>query len=304
MVGGAAVPADAISNVTVSPTHRRRGLLSRMMATDLDLAKERGDVVATLIAAEYPIYGRYGFGPATWTTEWQVDVLRAGLDPRRSGPDDGGRIDLVDSADVRKIGPELHDRLRSVQHGLVSRSERVWRLNTGDLRHPGIPWTEPFNAVHRSPDGRIDGLRLWHGRQVGGQGPAQHGDRPRTAGDDHRRPARAVALPAVRRLDQDGQLRQPRPRRPAPAAPSGPARGPGHHPRGSAVDPAAGRTARAGGPYVSGRGPSRPGRPRRRGSGGRPFPAGRLAGRCLLHGDDGHARAVVVGLGPRRALPG
>lgn len=74
VVGGATVPTDAVTNVTVSPTHRRRGLLSRMMATDLAAAKERGDVAATLIAAEYPIYGRYGFGPATWTTEWEVDV--------------------------------------------------------------------------------------------------------------------------------------------------------------------------------------------------------------------------------------
>lgn len=84
VVGGRTVPADAISNVTVSPTHRRRGLLSRMMAHDLTAAKDRGDVVATLIAAEYPIYGRYGFGPATWTTEWTVDVPRTGLDP--AGP--------------------------------------------------------------------------------------------------------------------------------------------------------------------------------------------------------------------------
>ena len=71
-VGGAAVPADAVTNVTVSPTHRRRGLLSRMMARDLTAARERGDVVATLIAAEYPIYGRFGFGPAAWTAEWTV----------------------------------------------------------------------------------------------------------------------------------------------------------------------------------------------------------------------------------------
>ncbi len=75
------MPADAVTNVTVSPTHRRRGLLTRMMAQDLAGAKERGDVVATLIAAEYPIYGRYGFGPATWATEWTIDVPRAGLDP-------------------------------------------------------------------------------------------------------------------------------------------------------------------------------------------------------------------------------
>ncbi len=48
-VGGAPVRADAISNVTVTATHRRRGLLTRMMAQDLAAAKERGDVVATCV---------------------------------------------------------------------------------------------------------------------------------------------------------------------------------------------------------------------------------------------------------------
>ncbi|WP_328838383.1 GNAT family N-acetyltransferase [Streptomyces europaeiscabiei] len=157
VVGGRTVPADAISNVTVSPTHRRRGLLTRMMAHDLTAAKDRGDVVATLIAAEYPIYGRYGFGPATCTTEWTVDVPRTGLDPRWSGPADGGRVDLVDGAVVRALGPALHDRLRHAQPGAVSRDERWWRVNTGDLR-TSSSWAEPFYAVYRSAAGEIEGM--------------------------------------------------------------------------------------------------------------------------------------------------
>ncbi|MFF3897660.1 GNAT family N-acetyltransferase [Streptomyces sp. NPDC001812] len=156
-VGGAAVPADAISNVTVSPTHRRRGLLTRMMAQDLAAAKERGDVVATLIAAEYPIYGRYGFGPATWMTEWTVDVPRSGLDPRWAGPEDGGRVDLVDAEDVRKLGPELHERLRVAQPGAVSRTEHWWKFATGALSHRPT-WTEPCFAVYRSADGEVEGM--------------------------------------------------------------------------------------------------------------------------------------------------
>ncbi|RZB18190.1 GNAT family N-acetyltransferase [Streptomyces sp. F001] len=169
-VGGAAVPADAISNVTVTPTHRRRGLLSRMMTQDLAAAKERGDVVATLIAAEYPIYGRYGFGLATWTTEWTIDVPRTGLDPRWSGPQDGGRIDVVEGEDIRKLGPELHERLRRAQPGAVSRGELWWRYNTGALRYNGS-WTEPFYAVHRSATGEVEGMVSyeaddnWHGKQ-------------------------------------------------------------------------------------------------------------------------------------------
>ncbi|MFE4669459.1 GNAT family N-acetyltransferase [Streptomyces sp. NPDC056716] len=160
-VGGRSVPADAISNVTVTATHRRRGILTRMMAQDLAAARERGDVVATLIAAEYPIYGRYGFGPAVRTAEWTIEVPRAGLDPRLPVPDDGGRIDLVDGEEVRKTGPELHERLRARQHGAVDRGERWWNVTTGVVRRDAAPWTEPFYAVYRSADGEIEGYAAY-----------------------------------------------------------------------------------------------------------------------------------------------
>ncbi|MGP4046333.1 GNAT family N-acetyltransferase [Streptomyces sp. 2A115] len=157
-VGGGAVAADAISNVTVTATHRRRGILTRMMARDLAAAKERGDVVATLIAAEYPIYGRYGFGPATTAAQWTIDVPRAGLDPRWAGPDDGGRVDLVDGDDVRKIGPDLHERLRRSQPGAIDRWERWWKVSTGVLVLDRAAWTEPFFAVYRDEEGEVEGL--------------------------------------------------------------------------------------------------------------------------------------------------
>ncbi|MBZ4014236.1 GNAT family N-acetyltransferase [Streptomyces purpurogeneiscleroticus] len=158
VVGGARVPADAVSQVTVSPTHRRRGLLSRMMARDLAAAKERGDAVATLIAAEYPIYGRYGFGPASSFTEWRIDVARARLDTRYAGPQDGGRVDFATPEEVRALGPVLHDRFRAQQPGAVSRGERWWQEATGAVRFPEQPWREPFHAVYRSADGEVEGL--------------------------------------------------------------------------------------------------------------------------------------------------
>jgi len=160
-VGGACVQADAISNVVVLPTHRRRGLLSRMMAEDLGQAQERGDVVATLIAAEYPIYGRYGFGPAAAVADWEVDVPRAGLDPHWSKPVCGGRVDLVDGVEVRKVGPGLHERFRGIQHGAVDRDEHWWQRQTGQgvaLAGLAGPWTEPYYAVYRSATGEVEGL--------------------------------------------------------------------------------------------------------------------------------------------------
>jgi predicted acetyltransferase len=159
--GGAALPASAVTNVTVSPTHRRRGLLTRMMGNALRAAKDRGDAFSTLIAAEYPIYGRFGYGPATWVTAWEVDVPRAGLDPRHAGPPAGeGRIDLVDLAEARRVGPAFHDRFRAgpERQGAIDRTERWWQRATGELRYPGDDFKKPFVAVYRDADDEVQGM--------------------------------------------------------------------------------------------------------------------------------------------------
>ncbi|MFE1416334.1 GNAT family N-acetyltransferase [Streptomyces sp. NPDC085524] len=159
--GGASVPSSAVSNVGVLPTHRRQGLLSRMMADELAAAKARGDVLSTLIAAEYPIYGRYGYGPAAAVSEWEIDVPRTGLDPRLAAPADGGRIDLVDVEEVRRVGPELHERLRARTHGAVNRNERWWNLATGLEEMSYRPYKEKFHAVYRTAAGEVTGLAVY-----------------------------------------------------------------------------------------------------------------------------------------------
>ncbi|KOY56254.1 GNAT family N-acetyltransferase [Streptomyces sp. XY332] len=159
--GGAAVPASAVTNVAVLPTHRRQGLLTRMMAAELAAAQARGDVVATLISAEYPIYGRYGFGSAASIAEWEIDVSRTGLDPRWSGPADGGSIELVDVAEAHALGPGLHERLRAVSPGAVSRDARWWRLACGLEETSLRPYKDKFHAVYRTADGEPAGIAVY-----------------------------------------------------------------------------------------------------------------------------------------------
>lgn len=155
--GGAVLAADAISRVGVIATHRRRGLLSRMMERDLTAAVARGDAVAILVAAEYGIYGRYGFGPATHCGGLEIDLSRAGgLRPVRG--EDDGRIDFASMEEVRKTAPALFDRYRRTQPGAIERQEVHWRVRTGELRPPGREWTEPLVALHRDSGGRVTGL--------------------------------------------------------------------------------------------------------------------------------------------------
>ncbi|MFF7990354.1 GNAT family N-acetyltransferase [Kitasatospora xanthocidica] len=159
--GGAVITADAVTNVTVSATHRRRGVLSTMMRQDLAAAAERGTAVAILIAAEYNIYGRFGFGPATRGAGWRVDLRRTrGLREGLPGVP-GGRIDFVTMAEVRELGPGLHDRWRRTRPGAIDRDELWWQRTTGEVQMPGSDFKEPFAAIHRDADGTVTGLALY-----------------------------------------------------------------------------------------------------------------------------------------------
>ncbi|WP_042388666.1 GNAT family N-acetyltransferase [Streptacidiphilus melanogenes] len=155
--GGSTVVADAVTNVTVSATHRRRGLLTRMMRQDLDAAVARGEAFAILIAAEFGIYGRYGFGPASAQQGRLIDKRTAG-GIRVPAASDEGTIELISMAEYREIGPELHERFRRTRPGAVSRDAFKWRLDTGDITQPGGSFTEPLVALYRDAAGLPAGV--------------------------------------------------------------------------------------------------------------------------------------------------
>ena len=63
-VPGATVPCSGLTWVGVLPQHRRRGLLSTMIATHFERSLGRGEPVSALFASEPAIYGRFGYGAA------------------------------------------------------------------------------------------------------------------------------------------------------------------------------------------------------------------------------------------------
>ncbi|MGW2400935.1 GNAT family N-acetyltransferase [Kitasatospora sp. NPDC001664] len=158
--GGGTVVADAVSAVTVSSTHIRRGLLSRMMAVDLADAKARGSAVAILLAAEYTIYGRFGFGPSSRVEALKIDAVGSG-GLRGDLPPAPGRVDFASMEELRKIGPEFYDRWRLTQPGAIERKSYRWKMYTGELTAPGFDWKEPFAAVYRDADGAVAGIATY-----------------------------------------------------------------------------------------------------------------------------------------------
>lgn len=157
--GGAVVGAEGITNVTVAGDHRRRGVLTRMMRTGLDGAAGRGHSLAALHASEYGIYGRFGFGPATSTAGYDIDVRRAGAVRVPGGA--GGSVEPVSLEEARDYGPALHEQFRRTCPGALGRRNRDWMLQTGGLRSPYRKWVQPSAVLCRDADGTPAGMALY-----------------------------------------------------------------------------------------------------------------------------------------------
>ncbi len=150
--GKGPIPMGGVTSVGVLATHRRRGLLRRMMKAMLDDCHERGELVAGLGASEGSIYGRYGFGPATFQVRWELD--RAAARTARAA-EDSGRLDFVDAATARQAWPTLHDRVRQTRIGMVSTYPGHWegRAANGDGAKRFI--------LHYAADGMVDGAAVY-----------------------------------------------------------------------------------------------------------------------------------------------
>lgn len=125
--GTRTVPAWAISAVTVSPTHRRRGIARAMLESELRTAARFGSAVAVLTVSEATIYSRYGFAPAAMMANWQIN-------PRRlhwTGPDSTGRVHFVSLEQLRDEGLALVERVRLDTPGQIEFSGHLWERLLG-----------------------------------------------------------------------------------------------------------------------------------------------------------------------------
>ena len=151
--------ADAVTSVTVAATHRRRGLMSAMIGDSLRAARERGDAVSVLIAAEWPIYGRFGFAPAAFGADWAFHIRRRG-----SAVDgDVSRVRQVDREAFAELAPAVYERFRRRRAGQLDRDGSWWDRR---LAVSGWPESEDLTRtwlVHEGEDGP-DGLLSWKPR--------------------------------------------------------------------------------------------------------------------------------------------
>lgn len=145
----APIPLAAVSDVSIQTTHRRRGLLTRLMGSLLDQAAERGEPVAGLMASEAVIYGRFGFGIGSRSVAVRIPTHRTQL---RSPSAAGGRVRFLHDQEERvALLPQSWEPHRLATAGELDRDEAWWSVVLG----PKAQWIgggPQFVVVHE-PDG-------------------------------------------------------------------------------------------------------------------------------------------------------
>lgn len=178
--GPRSLSTGGVTWVSVAPTHRRRGLLRRLMGAVHDDIDARGEVVGALIATEGGIYERFGYGTATLQRNIEIDRRLTQIAPQFVPSIDDVR--LVTPSDHVEEMAAIFERYRGVRVGEMTRSEDVMRLDVQSVGsslcaaiHPdgfvtwtikkewssGLPayevWIEDFVAV--TPEAHV---ALWH----------------------------------------------------------------------------------------------------------------------------------------------
>ena len=150
---GRQLEAQLVTAVTVRGTHRRQGLLRRLMTEDLAASRADGLAMAALTASEASIYGRFGFGVATFERSIKVDT-----GPRfRLRHTPIGSVEIADRKVLLELAPGVFDRVHRVTPGSIVRQDAYRQRSSGTLGRDGAEDDSIRCALHYDADGGVDG---------------------------------------------------------------------------------------------------------------------------------------------------
>jgi len=158
-IPGGTMPVVGVIGVGVRPTHRRRGINTALMRAELDDMRERGEAVAALHASEGGIYGRYGYGRATYLASVSMDAERSGY---VRGYEPRGRVRLLGRDEALPVMRAIYDRVWRTRPGMIELDETrfVWAIHD---HHDDDP---PWFAVHETDAGEPDAYAIYRVKDV------------------------------------------------------------------------------------------------------------------------------------------
>jgi predicted acetyltransferase len=157
-VPGGDVPTAGVSVVGVYPTHRRRGVLRSLMRAQLDDAHERVEPLAALWASEEPIYGRFGYGLASFCGEI---TLAHEYTAFADAAEPAGMVRFLEPEEALEAIPPVFERARLQWPGMFSRDRLWWEnreIKDSEDRREGAG---PKRWIAYEQDGAIEGYAVY-----------------------------------------------------------------------------------------------------------------------------------------------
>jgi predicted acetyltransferase len=152
------IPADALTQVSVAATHRRRGILTSTLTQSLSDAKDRGEAVSVLRAAEWPIYGRFGYAVAALAADYRLNTIG---DVGVRQPESPICVRQLEPAEF--VGPAAtvlcHARLQ--RPGAIERSDHRWEHMIGLNELTPRTGREPICVIAEDASGHPVGYATW-----------------------------------------------------------------------------------------------------------------------------------------------
>lgn len=142
----------AVASVSVQATHRRKGINRAIMKYQLEDIYSRGEPLAVLQASESIIYGRYGYGLASFESNLEIEKTRSAYAVEHAST---GQTYFVEESEAREIFPQIYSKATENRNGMVTRKENWWEFR---FREPGLKGGDPKSwFVKYQENGQDDG---------------------------------------------------------------------------------------------------------------------------------------------------
>jgi predicted acetyltransferase len=157
-VPGGELEIGYVTAVGVKPTHRRRGIATRLLRRQLDEAHERGELVDVLYASEGGIYGRFGYGLASFALAFDMESSRSAF---VAGYEPSGAVRLVEYADAVEDVLAVQGEVRVTRPGMVGLDRP--RLDYAQREHGPARDLPRLTVLHEGDRG-VDGYAIYRVR--------------------------------------------------------------------------------------------------------------------------------------------
>ena len=142
----------AVASVSVQATHRRKGINKSIMKYQLEDIHSRQEPLAVLQASESIIYGRYGYGMASFESNLEIEKTRSAYAIDHASE---GQPYFIEESEAREIFPQIYAKAIENRVGMVRRRENWWEFR---FREPGLKGGDPKSwFVKYQKNGENDG---------------------------------------------------------------------------------------------------------------------------------------------------